>query len=260
MKRYANLYKQILKLSIAQAFIYPQNFWIWTIVDILWAIVGIGFFRVLLFAIPQISGWTFETMALSLGMLYLLNAIVWGIFWGNMFEIPQDINKGNLDLYLLKPVNSQFLISTRYISLNLLPSIASGIFLLWYGFHVNHIQIREALIIPIALFSASVISYSIWFMMVTLAFYFNRLLNIVHVFPHALDVSRYPVTIFRPSVQFLFTYIIPFALMGFLPAEIILGRKSPFELLLPIALSFFLLFLSHKFWNFSLRRYSSASS
>lgn len=260
MRRYIRLYASILRLSLARVVAYPQNLWTWTIVDMLWAVVGIGFFRVLLFAIPQISGWTFETLSIPLGILYCLNAVIWGIFWSNIYEIPRDINKGNLDLYLLKPVDSQFLISTRFIGLNLLPSVASGLFLLWYGFRANHLAPTALLIIPIALFSASLISYSVWFLMTTLAFYFNRLLNIVHIFPHSLDVARYPVAIFHPFIQFLFTYIIPFALMGFLPAEVILGRKSPIALLLPIALSFILLYLSHKFWNFSLRRYQSASS
>lgn len=260
MKRYVRLYINILRLSVSRALAYPQDFWTWTIIDILWSVVGIGFFRVILLAIPQISGWTFETLSIPLGILYLLNAVIWGIFWGNISEIPRDINKGNLDLYLLKPANSQFLISTRYIGLNLIPSVASGLFLLWYGFRTNHIDSVTAIVIPVALFSASLISYSIWFMMTTLAFYFNRLLNIVHIFPQSIDVARYPVTIFHPSVQFIFTYIIPFALMGFLPAEVMLGRKSPLELLLPIILSFFLLFLSHKFWNYSLKRYQSASS
>lgn len=243
-----------------RVFTYPQDFWAWTVIDILWAIVGIGFFRVLLFTIPQISGWTFETLSLSLGILYLLNAVIWGIFWNNIYEIPRDIDKGNLDLYLLKPANNQFLISTRFISLNLLPSIAAGFFLLWYGFRANHISASAVLIVPVALLSASIISYSVWFMMATLAFYFNRLLNIVHIFPHSLDIARYPVAIFHPFVQFLFTFIIPFALMGFLPAEVMLGRKPPVLLLLPAILSFVLLYLSHKFWNYSLRRYSSASS
>ena len=260
MKRYLKLYSRILKLSLMRALAYPQDFWTWAIVDIVWAVVGIGFFRVLLFAIPEISGWTFEMLSIPLGILYFLNAVIWGLLWSNMLEIPRDINKGNLDMYLTKPANSQFLVSTRFIGLNLFPSVMAGSFLLWYGFRANNLPPVMLVVVPIAIVSASLLSYSVWFMMTTLAFWFNRLLNVVHVFPHSLDIARYPVAIFHPFIQFLFTYIVPFAMLGFLPAEVILGYKSPIVLLLPIVLAMILLYLSHKFWNFSLRRYSSASS
>ena len=239
---------------------YPQDFWTWAVIDIFWAFVNIGFFRVVLFTIPQISGWTFEMLAIPLGILYFLNAVIWGLLWGNMNQIPRDINKGDLDMYLIKPASSQFLVSTRYIGLNLLPSVIAGIFLLAYGLRTNHLGLNTLSVVLVSIVSGSVISYAIWFISVTLAFWFNRFQNIVHVFPHSVDIARYPVTIFHPFIQFLFTYILPFALLGFLPAEVMLGRKSPVALLLPIFLAAILLYLSHKFWNFSLRRYQSASS
>ena len=44
------------------------------------------------------------------------------------------------------------------------------------------------------------------------------------------------------------------------PAEIILGRISPVWILWPLGLTILFLFLSSKFWQFSLRRYQSVSS
>lgn len=260
MKRYLNLYRRILSLSLMQVMAYPNNFLTWFVVDMVWAIINIGFFRILLLAIPQLSGWTFETLAIPLGLLYLLNVVIWGLLWTGLNDIPKDITRGNLDMYLVKPANTQFMVSTRYIGMNLFPSAVAGIFLLWYGFSANQIPSIMVLIIPIGFIAAAIIAYSLWFMSVTIAFWFNRLFNISHVIPNAIDAARYPVTIFHPFIQFLFTYILPFALLGFLPAEIILGRKSPLMLFLPIALAAILLYLSHLFWNFSLRRYQSASS
>lgn len=260
MKRYLRLYRRVFQLSLMRTMAYPNDFLTWFVVDIVWAIINIGFFRILLFSIPQLSGWTFETLSIPLGMLYLLNVIIWGMLWNNLNQVPKDIFRGNLDMYLAKPANTQFIVSTRYIGLNLIPSIVAGIFLLWYGFSANHISPLMMLLIPPAFVTGAIIVYSIWFISVTIAFWFNRLLNVAHVVPNAIDVARYPVTIFHPVIQFIFTYILPFAILGFLPAEIILGRKSPVMLLLPLLLAAVLLYLSHLFWNFSLRRYTSASS
>ena len=260
MIRYFKLYRAIFSLSVSRALIYKQEFITWAIVDSVWGVINIGFFRILLYAISDISGWTFTTLAIPLGILYFLNAVIWGFLWPNLSRLPQMINRGELDLYLTKPANSQFLASTGFIGLNLIPSAAAGVFLTWYGFKLNHLPVSIIPIIPLAVICASIISYAVWFITLSLAFWFNRLSNIQHVFPGAVDIARYPVAIFHPFIRFLFTYIIPFTLMGFLPAEVMLGRKSPFMLLLPIFLATILLYLSHKFWNFSLKRYQSASS
>ena len=133
-------------------------------------------------------------------------------------------------------------------------------FLLRYGFRVNHITFAGIFVIPLAFICAAVISYAVWFMSVTMTFWFNRLLNIGVLYGRAVDVARYPAAIFNPLMRFVFTFIIPFAMMGFVPAEVMLGRISPLNLLWPIFLAVLFLFLSHWFWNFSLKRYSSASS
>jgi ABC-2 type transport system permease protein len=177
-----------------------------------------------------------------------------------MNAIPEYINKGELDLLLTKPVNSQFMVSTRQIGLGSLPSSVAGIYLLWYGFQVNQVPLRMAIIIPLAILIAGIISYSLWLMTVTLSFWTNRLYNVPELFAHAVDIARYPVAIFRQPARFILTFILPFAILGFLPAEVILGRISLVWLLWPLGLTALFLFLSSKFWQFSLKRYSSASS
>lgn len=258
--KYLLLYRRIFAQAVMQNLAYPQNFAIWVLVDIAWAVVNIGFFRILLFSLPEISGWSFDQLAVPLGILYLLNTLIWGFFYGNMSAIPEYVDKGELDLLLTKPVNSQFIVSTRQIGLGTMPSAAAGAYLLWYGFQVNAVSWKMTAVVPLALITAGLISYSLWLMTVTLSFWTNRLYNSPDLFAHAVDIARYPVAIFRQPFRFIFTFIIPFAILGFLPAEIILGRISPVWLLWPLGLSVLFLFLSSKFWHFSLRRYSSASS
>lgn len=258
--RYLRLYRKILAFAVMKAMAYSEDFAVWSVVDSVWAAVNIGFFWVLFARMPVISGWTFGQLSIPLGILYLLNTFIWGFMYANMNQIARDVNSGELDIYLTKPVNSQFLVSTRFISLSLIPSVAAGSILLRYGFSQNHLSWLDGLVVPAALTASAAIAYSVWFMSVTLSFWFNRLRNIGEVFGNAMDIARYPAGIFHPAIRFIFTYIIPFAMLGFLPAEVILGRKSPRQLLLPVFLAVILLYLSHKFWNFSLKRYSSASS
>ena len=261
MKKYLKLYGHTFKLALIKNMAYPQDFLVWTVVDILWSVINLVFFKIILLAIPNISGWTFDKLIIPLGFVQLLNAFIWGLMYGNMKEIPNDVNKGNLDLYLSKPANAQFLLSTRGVGLSILPSFFIGGFLIWYGLSINHaLSFLNIIIVFVATGSSVVISYSLWFMMVTTSLWFSRLKNIAEVFPHSIDIARYPVGIFHPFMRFIFTFIIPFAIFGFLPADIILNKISPLFIFWPIAMAFVLLYLSHKFWNFALRHYSSASS
>lgn len=261
MKKYLKLYGHTFRLSLMRNMAYPQDFVVWVIVDILWSAINLIFFKIILLVIPNISGWTFDRLIIPLGFIQILNAFIWGLMYGNMKEIPNDINKGSLDLYLSKPANTQFLLSTRYIGLNLISSFIIGGFLIWYGLSISHtLSIWNLAIVIITTAASVVISYSVWFMMVTSALWFNRLKNIAEVFPHSLDIARYPVDIFHPFMRFIFTFIIPFAILGYLPADIVLGKTSPLFIFWPVTVAIVLLFLSHKFWNFALRHYSSASS
>lgn len=261
MRKYFKLYGHTFRLAIMKNMAYPQDFVVWVVVDILWSVINLVFFKIILLVTPTISGWTFERLILPLGFIQILNAFIWGLMYGNMKEIPNDVNKGNLDLYLSKPANSQFLVSTRYLGLNLISSFLIGIFLVWYGLSVNNaISFANLLIILITTGASAIISYAIWFMIVTTSLWFSRLKNIAEVFPYSVDIARYPVEIFHPFMRFIFTFVIPFAILGFLPADIVLGKISPFYIFGPIFAATVLLFLSHKFWNFALRHYSSASS
>lgn len=261
MKHYLHLYRHIIRFAFIKSMAYPQDFFVWSTVDTVWGLVNIGFFKLLLLKIPNISGWTFDQLVIPLGILQLLNAFIWGAMYSNMKQLVDDVNKGGLDFFLIRPADNQFLLSTRYLDFNLFPSLVIGSFLVIYGLSVNHVlTVLNLLFVLIALISGIVISYSVWFISVTFSMWAGRLQNIPELFPNSLDIARVPVAIFPPLIRFIFTFIIPFALIGFLPADVILGKVSFFYLAGPIAAGLILLFISHRFWSFALRHYSSASS
>ncbi len=261
MRRYLSLYRYVLKFALLKNLAYPQDFVIWAAIDLLWSAVNLGFFKILLLRVPSISGWSFEQLAIILGLVHVLSAFVWGAMYGNMKELAKDINRGNLDLYLTKPANSQFLASTKSISLNLIPTLLIGLFLVYYGLALNAKLDGFSLAIVAATVLASVvISYAMWFITVTVAMWFGRLVNVAELFPHSLDIARYPLDIYPPVAKSALTFLIPLGVVGFLPAEILLGRTAWYYIFIPLVLAGVFLWLSHRFWNFALRHYTSASS
>jgi ABC-2 type transport system permease protein len=260
MKRYLHLYKTYFTFALVNSMAYPADFITWSVIDTMWAVVNIGFFKVLLLNIPDIHGWTFSQLVIPLGIYSLLNAFIWGVFYGNMKELSKSINRGTLDLVLTKPVSSQFIVSVRSISFNLFPSVLIGVFLLGYGFIINHLHPINLVFLPLILISSVLIFYSLYFFSTTLTFWTNRLQNISEFMPQIADAARYPTDIFPVAVRFILTYIIPLGLLAIFPAKILLSSYSPAFILIPLFIGVFLLYFSHLFWHFALRFYSSASS
>jgi ABC-2 type transport system permease protein len=261
MKKLLYIFKSTCKFAIQKNLAYPQDFVIWTIVDLFWATISLIFFQVLLGKVPNISGWSFNEMLLILGFSHLHGAFIWGLMYGNMTGLASDINKGNLDLVLTKPINSQFLLSTRHINLNLLPTFVIGVMLLSRGLYINSLLTLSNISLSLVfIICAAICSYSVWYMMVTISMWFNRLNNISELYPHSLSISRYPIDIYPALLRTIFIFIIPFGLIGSLPASVLTLRVSNLTIIIPVVVCLILLFLSHKFWNFALKHYSSASS
>src|SRR5919201_6305950 len=72
----------------------------------------------------EIAGWTAERVVLVTGTQLLVTSILDMLFQKNMAMLSRYINRGELDLVLVKPLNSQFLVSLRYLDFSQLPGIA----------------------------------------------------------------------------------------------------------------------------------------
>ena len=92
------------------------------------------------------------------------------------------------------------------------------------------------------------------------AFYVVQVDNLTHLFNAVFDAARWPVQIFRGVVRFVFTFVIPLALMTTYPAEALLGRLSPGALVGSVVGAGVFSWLARRVWLDSLQRYSSASS
>jgi ABC-2 type transport system permease protein len=76
-----------------------------------------------------------------------------------------------------------------------------------------------------------------------------------------LTFGRYPLTIYNVFLQFLLSWIIPFAFASFYPTTHFLGRRgfAPYFYLVPaVAVGFFLLAIFA--WNKGVENYSSTGS
>ncbi len=206
--------------------------------------------------------WTVYEVVALLGVFRIMAGIIGLAIAPNMRAIMEEIRDGKLDYAILKPVNSQFFVSARKVVIWQLADIASGVLLaaiaaIKLSANVSAGTVAHFLVL---LAAGTVIIYSVWLVLATLAFWFTRISNIEMVFWNVFEAGRYPVDIYQPWLRLGLTYVLPLAFLTTFPARALIGRGEAGGLAIAIIAAAAALAGASAFWRFGLRRYSGASA
>ena len=96
--------------------------------------------------------------------------------------------------------------------------------------------------------------------MILLSFWLVQVDTLDTLFYSVFETARYPVSFFKGLIRAVLTFAIPVAFATTFPAQALLGTVDLRLLLAGVALATLALLLTHLFWNYAVRYYSSASS
>ena len=212
-----------------------------------------------------VSGWTFMHMLVLVGVFRIVAGGMRILIVPNMRRVLDDIMEGTLDFVLLRPVNSQFLISIREVVVWRIVDVLLGFGICAYGcIKLNgYVPAWSVAMFVLMLAAGFTIIYSFWLMLATLCFWFKRLQNIEMVFWNVFEAGRYPVQVYPNWVQWTLTYLIPLAFITTFPAMAGTGdpsKISPHIVITAIVMATVAFVVSSRFWHSGLRRYSGASA
>lgn len=210
----------------------------------------------------RVAGWTAAEVLMLVGIYRVMEGLINLLVAPNMMAVSGYIRRGDLDFLLLRPVSSQFLISLRLLSLPELANILVGLGLIIYGARVTAIAPSPADLAASLLFGLSglILLYALWFGIVTLTFWLVSVDTLDTLFYSLFEAGRYPVSFFKGAIRALLTFVIPVAFATTFPTQALLGIIQPAFLLWGLLLAALALLLTHAFWQYALRHYSSASS
>jgi ABC-2 type transport system permease protein len=262
MLRYARLLYVQLRASVLLALQYRYDFVVDGGVSMLWAVTALVPLTVAFGDRESIAGWSYGEALLVLGWFTLLQGILEGAINPSLVGVVEHIRKGTLDFVLIKPADSQFLVSTtRFLpwrATNALTAFA----IFAYGFHrIGHGPSAAGVALAAFLFVAAVmLLYSMWILTVSAAFLVVKVDNLTYLFGAIFDAARWPSNVFRGAVRVLFTFVIPLAVMTTFPAQALLGTLTPATLAGSLAGCLLFAAASRLAWLQSIRKYTSASS
>jgi len=253
---------QITRISLARAMIYKANFLSQVLIEIGWSSVTLVSIELIFTNITTMVGWD-KGELLFIYSIYRFSQAIYAIFFRKgIRELPSAVNLGNLDQILTKPVNSVFLIVTKYVALDRFSQIIIAFLILLYA-QANHPFIWSPLNVSLyCLFCllGAFIRFSLAFSIHLPVFWIQKLANLERLEITFFGFSRYPRKVFPPFFQAIFSFFLPVLFTAAIPAEILTSRTPLYWTVLVILVTLVLFIFSLKFFNFALRHYSSASS
>lgn len=260
MKRYLQVLRLFWSTAIAAELEYRLNFLIASLSS-LGNLTGSLFGLFLFYRTGYtFQGWSWEEALVILGIFTLLQGVSATFLVPNLNRIVGHVQQGTLDFVLLKPISSQFWLSSRSISPWGMPDLIFGVVLIAYAGSQLGLGLNNYLISAIPIFFGIISLYSLWFMLGATSIWFVKIYNVTEVLRGLLEAGRFPMVAYPATYRFFFTFIVPVAFLTTVPAEAMLGRSQVVWLVGAGALALGLLLASGIFWRFALRFYTSASS
>ncbi|MEM9265342.1 MAG: ABC transporter permease [Cyanobacteria bacterium P01_F01_bin.13] len=260
MQRYLRVLRLFWEVAIAAELEYRLNFVIATLSSL--TALGGNLFGLFLFYRTgyEFQGWQWQEALVVLGIFTMLQGFAATFLSPNLNRIVKHVQEGTLDFVLLKPISSQFWLSTRTISPWGFPDLILGLVMVIYA--GNQLELRLgnylAALIPLALGFMSL--YSLWFMLGATSIWFVKIYNVTEVLRSFLEAGRFPIVAYPTAFRIFFTFIIPVAFLTTVPAQVFLNRIEITWLAGAWLLAGGLFYASRLFWQFALRFYTSASS
>ena len=258
-KLFANYFAQYAKVRMA----YKADFIIAFFSSMTATVLGFGFILVLFTKIPKLQDWSFYEVLFLYGFslipLGIFNVVSWNLYeFGDVYII-----QGKFDRIMLRPVNTLFQVLFERFRIESLQEVVTGIFVV--AVCASHLHLNWTLAdtawFLLAVACGALIYLAVFLILTAVSFWFEDRVGIVPPVFNMLAFGRYPLTIYDSFIQFMLSWIVPFAFASFYPTTHFLGRESftPLVHLIPVVAVGFAA-LAVFVWEMGVKNYSSTGS
>jgi len=262
VRRYARLLRIQLGVSALTAMQYRADFIVRGLLAILWMAVTLIPLLVVFGVRQSVAGWTFPEALVVVGWFTMLRAVLEGAVSPSLTAVVEHVRRGTLDFVLLKPADAQFLVSTAKFEPWRMIDVAGALAIFVYAFaHLGRWPGPRELLLGLAFLGLAVIVlYSFWILVVSAAFWVVKVDNLSYLFQSLFDAGRWPITVFKGALYYLFTFVFPLALMTTYPALALLGKLTATNAALAWLGGLAFAAVARAVWLRALGMYTSASS
>lgn len=262
--------------SLVRDMSFRSNFVIEAVSSLTWMLMNLGFY-LLIFSytdsIGEATGWGKFQFFTFLATTLFINSLVQAFFMPNAEEFSELIRTGQLDFALLKPIDTQFLISLGKIEFSSLGNfVFAGVLLSFSLWQMNQqgdlaLTWTQAALYPLYVLCGVGILYSLMIGLAATSIWLGRNQSLYDFWFYITNFSRYPMEIYHgrwgTPLQKFFTFVIPVLIVVNVPARLLAwpleAQNWPLALF-ALAATIGSLLASRWIFNHALFSYRSASS
>ena len=208
-----------------------------------WALMNWGLFKIIYQFTGEIgrgTGWHENEFFVFLGSVWIVNSLLQTFFMANADEFSELIRTGNLDFVLLKPIDTQFLISFPRVKWGQIPNGLLGVFLIIYSLNqmaadtdkTLSLSVGNVLLFLFFIGCGAAIMYSVMISLASTSIWLGRNQNLYDFWFYITNFYRYPMEIYQRSgigmaLWGTFTFVIPILVVSNVPARVLAQPLGP---------------------------------
>lgn len=264
MYTHLRLIQTFIAASAQEEVAYRANFLIGLLHSLLnfgtgWLGLGIVFAQV-----ETVHGWNYASALGVLGVFFVMSALrdlVIGPSLDALAGMDGEVWRGAFDFTLLRPVQTQFLVSVRRWRLFALFDLLLGMGVL--GTAVAQFDLvlswSQVAAFFVTMTSGLLVLYAILLAASSLVFWHPGLM-LTWIFSSVFQMARYPIGVYPGWLRLLLTWVVPVGLITTIPAQALSADLPPVLLLSSVLFALALTVGASILFRCGLRRYGSASS
>ncbi|TVX92812.1 ABC transporter permease [Paenibacillus agilis] len=209
-----------------------------------------------------IEGWAWPEMAFLISVNVLTYAIGASFTYSPMLSLEQLIIKGDLDKYLIKPINPFTYLIASFFNFGYIAHILiSVVLLIWSLRNLDvHWGVFESIYFMFTLLSGSMLQAGGLILIGSWSLYFMKSQFMGDLYFKIKDVINYPISAYTAVIQIVLTWIMPLAFINYFPALYLLDKADNIALLLVPVIGPLFLLLTIFIWHRGIHQYQGAGS
>ena len=220
---------------------------------------NLTFYRVIIGEIGGLGDWNYWEMVLLFGAFTALDGIFMAFIVSNVNGLGKLVNTGALDHYLVKPLDVQFYVSSRFVNYAEILSILQGVILMGVALWKirPNIGVLEVLLFLVTLVCSVLIYYAMGLMFNSIVFFTERGDEISEIIFSLKQFAKLP-NVYSGTVRYFFMFVTPLIFSSFVPAGVLIGHVSPAFIMYYIVITAVFVLTSRYFFKYCLSKYKSA--
>lgn len=261
-RRYGAIYSIIVKNCILNEMEYRINFFMQIFASLASLLTHFVYVIVVYRSGVDIAGLTPDHILLFMGTYFIMTAIYAFFFVNNFFAFQGHVRHGTMDMYLIKPVSLQFILSLRLINVMGIPDFIVGVGLVCVAWQRLGLETSAAQLLGYAgyIFGGGVMAYALLMLPQVLAFWFTSTSSLYNLGAQLWEANTMPMVIYNQMIRAIGTFVFPiFVISNFAPLYV-LDKLTLTGLVWGICAPFLFFALVRILFLQGLKRYTSASN